>query len=54
MRSDSKKNVEVKYDNVWFTITLVNVISSVLPKIVKFNQTVTYHNKFGQVWREKG
>ena len=53
MRNDSRKNIEVKYDNVWFTDTLVNIIGAVLPKIANFNRKVTYSNKFDQIWRGK-
>ena len=50
MRKDSNKNVEVKYDNVWFTDVLVNIIGTMLPKVAKFNRKVTYSNKFDQIW----
>ena len=54
MRNDSNKNVEVKYDNVWFTDTLINIIGAVMPRVAKFNRKVTYSNNFDQIWRGKG
>lgn len=51
MRRDPKKNMVVKYDSSWFTDNIINLVGLLLPRIAKFNQKVTYSNKFDQMWR---
>ena len=51
MRRDSNKNSTIKYDSVWFTDTVINLIGLLLPKVAKFNKKITYSNQFDRMWK---